>query len=73
MIQTTIKGRRNKKMECASNKYQNIFKKDQQKIIEHKKNRIHGKSQKELQQRIEQVKERMKNSLKDGKVKRAYP
>ena len=60
-------------MECASNKYQNIFKKDQQKIIEHKKNRIHGKSQKELQQRIEQVKERMKNSLKDWKVKRAHP
>ena len=65
MIQTTIKGRKNKKMECASNKYQNIFKEDNQKIMEHKKNRIHGKSQKELQQRIEQVKERMKNSLKD--------
>lgn len=52
-------------MEYASNKYQNIFKEDKQKITEHKKNRIHGKSQKELQQRIEQVKERMKNSLKD--------
>lgn len=65
MIQTTIKGRKNKKMEYASNKYQNIFKEDKQKITEHKKNRIHGKSQKELQQRIEQVKERMKNSLKD--------
>lgn len=51
-------------MEYASNKYQNIFKEDKQKIMEHKKNRIHSKSQKELQQRIEQVKERMKKLFK---------
>ena len=56
--------KKNKKMEYASNKYQNIFKEDKQKIMEHKKNRIHSKSQKELQQRIEQVKERMKKLFK---------
>lgn len=43
--------KKNKKMEYASNKYQNIFKEDKQKIMEHKKNRIE--------------KTNRKNSLKD--------
>ena len=39
----------NKKRQYSGNRYWNMFEKDRQKLIEHKKNQIHGMSQEELQ------------------------
>ena len=42
------------KREYPRNRYRNMSEEGRQKLKEYKKNRIHGTSQKELQQRVEQ-------------------
>lgn len=49
--------------EYARNSYHNMSEKARQKLIEHKKNWIHGISQEELQQRLWQRIEQMKKAL----------